>query len=104
MDLCFAVNKVAKCSANPGKVHFEGLVHLLIYISYNNTLGLKYDADMYDALVSELLTQDIIKNENHLMAFYDTIWKDCPDTGRSTGSYIIFIKVCHGKLAHLNKI
>ena len=24
------------------------------------------------------------------MNFSDSIWKDCPDTGRSTGSYIIF--------------
>ena len=24
------------------------------------------------------------------MDFYDSIWQDCPDTGRSTGAYIIF--------------
>ena len=24
------------------------------------------------------------------MAFSDSIWQDCPDTGRSTGAYIIF--------------
>ena len=24
------------------------------------------------------------------MPFYDSIWQDCPDTGRSTGAYIIF--------------
>ena len=30
VDLCFAVHKLAKFSSNPGKVHFEGLVHLLI--------------------------------------------------------------------------
>ena len=24
------------------------------------------------------------------MDFYDSSWKDCPDTGRSTGAYIIF--------------
>ena len=24
------------------------------------------------------------------MAFYDSSWQDCPDTGRSTGAYIIF--------------
>ena len=29
MDLSFAVHKLAKFSANPGKVHFEGLIHLL---------------------------------------------------------------------------
>ena len=44
VDLSFAVHKLAKFSANPGKVHFEGLVHLLRYIRDNNTLGLKYYA------------------------------------------------------------
>ena len=29
VDLSFAVHKLEKFSANPGKVHFEGLVHLL---------------------------------------------------------------------------
>ena len=24
------------------------------------------------------------------MGFSDSSWKDCPDTGRSTGAYIIF--------------
>ena len=31
-----------------------------------------------------------IKTKNHLLAFSDSSWKDCPDTGRSTGAYIIF--------------
>ena len=29
VDLSFTVHKLAKFSANPGKVYFEGLVHLL---------------------------------------------------------------------------
>ena len=32
VNLCFAVHKLEKCSSNPGKVNFEGLVHLLRYI------------------------------------------------------------------------
>ena len=39
VDLSFAVHKLAKFSANPDKVHFEGLVHLLRNIRYNKTLG-----------------------------------------------------------------
>ena len=31
-----------------------------------------------------------LKTKNHLMAFSDFSWQDCPDTGRSTGAYIIF--------------
>ena len=84
------MHKLETFSANPGKVKFERLVHLLIYIRENKTLGLKYYADMNDAPVSDLLRQTSIKTDNHLMAFYDSSWQDCPDTGRSTGAYIIF--------------
>ena len=90
MDLSFAVHKLANFSANPGKVHFEGLVHLLRYIRENKTLGLKYYADLNDAPFTDLLRQDNIKTNNSLMAFYDSSWQDCPCTGRSTGAYIIY--------------
>ena len=40
--LSSAVQKLAKFSANPGKVNYEGLIHLLRYIRDNKTLGLKY--------------------------------------------------------------
>ena len=102
VDLSFAVHKLETCSANPGKVHFEVLVHLLIYIRYNKTPGLKYYADMNYAPVSDLLRQDSIKTENHLMDFSDSSWQDCPDTGRSTGSYIIFYQ--GGTIDHITYV
>ena len=74
MDLRFAVHKLAKFSANPGKVHFEELVHLLRYIRYNKTLGLKYYADLNDAPVTDPLIQDSIKTKNRLMDFSDSSW------------------------------
>ena len=93
MDLSFAVHKLEKFSANPGRVHFEVLVHLLRYIRDNKTLGLKYYADLNDAPVTDILRQSNIKTKNHLMDFYDSSWQYCPDTGRSTGAYIIFYQV-----------
>ena len=75
---------------NMSIVHFEGLVHILRYIRDNKTLGLKYYADMNYAPVSELLRQASIKTKNHLMGFPDFSSQYCTDTGRSTGSYIIF--------------
>ena len=71
VDLSFAVHKLAKYSSNPGRVHFEGLVHLLIYIMDNKTLGLNYYDYMKDAPLSDLLRQTSIKTLNQLMAFYD---------------------------------
>ena len=53
-------------------------------------MGLKYYADKNDAPVTDLLRQASIKTENHLMKFSDSSWYDFPDTGRSTGAYIIF--------------
>ena len=81
-----------KCT-NPSKCTLPGLVHLLGYIRGNKTLGLKYYTDLNDAPVTDLLIQTNIKTKNHLMAFSDSSWQDCPDTGRSTGAYIIF---CQG--------
>ena len=89
MDLSFVVHKLAKFSANPGKVHFEGLVNLLRYIRYNKNLGLKYYADLNDAPATDLSRQANINTKNSLMAFSDSSWQECPDTGRSTGAYII---------------
>ena len=53
-------------------------------------MGLKYYADIKYATLSDLLKQDIIKNENKLISFYDSSWKDFPETVRITGEYIIF--------------
>ena len=61
----FSAHKLAKFSSNPGKVHFEGLLHLLMYIRENNTLGLNYYADMNDAPLSDLLRQASIKTEKN---------------------------------------
>ena len=90
MDFSFVVQKLEMFSSNPGKVHFEGLLHLLRYIRGNNTLGLKYYANMNDAPLSDLLRQGRIDTENQLMAFSDPICQYCPDTGRITGEYFIF--------------
>ena len=49
-------------------------MHLLRYIRDSKTLGLKYYADINDAPLTDLLIQAIIKNDNHLIAFSDSIW------------------------------
>ena len=69
VDISFAVHKLLKFSANPGKVQFLGLIHLLRYIRDNTTLGLKYYTDLNDAPVTDLLRQANTKTKNHLMDF-----------------------------------
>ena len=90
VDLSFELHKLEKFSSNTGKVHFEVLVHLLRCIRENNILVLKYYSDMKDADLSELLRQANIDTNNQLMTFYYSSWKYFPDTGRSTGAYMIF--------------
>ena len=90
VDFSFAVQNLEKFSANPGKVNFEGLVHLSRYIRDNKTLGLKYYADLNGAPVTDILRHANIKTKNHLMDFSDSSWQDFPDTERSKGAYIIF--------------
>ena len=62
---------------------------MLIYIRKSKTLGLKYYADINDAPVTDLLIQENINTKNHLMAFSNSSWQDCPFTGRITRAYII---------------
>ena len=61
MEFSFEGHKLAWFSANPVKYHFEGLVHILIYVVDNKTLGFKYYADINDAPVSDLFIQSSIK-------------------------------------------
>ena len=66
------VHKLEKFSANPDKLHFEGLVHLLRYVRENKTLGLNYYVNINDALLYELLRLASNKTENQLMGFSDS--------------------------------
>ena len=73
MDLCFSVHKLAKFLSNTVKVHFDGLVHLLIYIRDNKNLGLEYYFKIDYAPLSDLLIQAIINAENPFMVLYDSV-------------------------------
>ena len=100
--MSFLVQKLAKFSSNPGKVNLLGLVHLLRYIRENKALVLNYYAGMKDAHLSDLLKQAIIKTENQLMDLSDSSCQDFTDTGRITGSYIIFYQ--YGTIDHVTYV
>ena len=102
VDLSFAVQKLAKISSNPGKINFDGLVHLLRYIRQNKTLGLNYYADLKYSPLSELLRQAIIRTCNQLMAFSNSSWQCFTVTGRRTSSYIIFYQ--GGKIDYVKNV
>ena len=84
--MSFSVNKLAKFSSNPGKLHFEGLVNLMRYISDIKLLSLKHYDDMKYAPLSYLLMQAIIDTDNKFIGFSDFSCQYCSDTGIITGS------------------
>ena len=74
VDFSLTVHKLSRFSTNPGKVHSDGLIHLLVYIRDKKTLVLKYYYDMKDEPLSDLLRQANIKTENQLMFLSDSSW------------------------------
>ena len=89
-DITFAVTKLAKFMRSPGRPHFKALIHLLGYLRDNAEYGLKYYRKIEDSAVHELLCQNDITDKHNMFGMCDSSWQDCVDTGRSTGSYMIF--------------
>ena len=92
-DICYAVNKLAKYSSNPGIKHYRGLLHLIGYVKAHPAKGIQFYRYIKDSPTFKLLQEnDIHISENSVVVFTDSSWNDCVDTGRSTGGYNILIK------------
>ena len=100
-DLSFFVHKLAEFSSNPGKLHFEVLIHLLRYIRNINNLGLNYCADMKDAPLPKLLRKAIINTENQLMSFYDFSSNIFQTLAEVQEHILCFIKVFQWTMEHM---
>ena len=70
--MSFSLHKLELFSSNHGKVHFEGLEHLLRHIRENETFVLKYYTDMKDVPLLDLLRQPSINTDNQLIYFSDS--------------------------------
>ena len=101
VDVSFVVHKLEKFSSNLGKVNYEGLVHMLIYIKKYKTFGLKYYAGMNDAFVSGLLRQTNIKTENQLMKFSNSSCQDCTKLAEVQDYTLSFMKVVQLTISHM---
>ena len=91
--LQFAIRKLAKYMRLPGRTHFRAIQHLLHHIRCNHAFGLTYYSEVLDSPLAKLLfSNNIDPLEYPIFVFADSSWQDCPDTGRSTGGYHIFLQ------------
>ena len=88
-DITFAVTKLAKFMRTPGRNHFKALVHLLHYVNDNSNYGLKFYRKVEDSPIYKILRKVKIDPIHDIFGIHDSSWQDCPDTGRSTGSYLL---------------
>jgi len=88
-DILFAVNKLAKYTRKPGKMHFEVIIHLLRYLRDNTMYGLQYYSDIGESPIYKMLLSQNIQEQHLFFGFTESSWNDDQDTGRSTGCFII---------------
>jgi hypothetical protein len=90
--LQFPIRKLAKFMRMPGKRHFHAVQHLLHHIRCHHLNGITYYSDVLDAPISRLLfDQGVDPYDKPFYVFADSLWQDCPDTGRSTPVGTIFL-------------
>jgi hypothetical protein len=98
-DIAYSVTKLATFVNNPGSKHLYALVWLLQYLRSNSEYGLIYYNDYTKSHVYEIMTKELKKDKQaklfekgipSTITFTDASWQDCPDSSRSTSSYIIF--------------
>ena len=93
--LQYAIHKLAKFTALPGRLHFKALIHLLHHIRTHCTeMGIRFYSPDEQPAIHRLVhsvepTFDFTMNP--VIVFTDSSWQDCPDTSRSTGCYLIYL-------------
>jgi hypothetical protein len=88
-DIIYAINKLAKFSRRPGKVHFEALLHVLRYLRDNCHHGIRFYSNSDDAPIMKMLKMQSLQQHHPFFGFSDSSWNDDVDSGRSTGCFIL---------------
>ena len=90
-DILWATNKLAKSANNPGLKDFEALLHLFGYLRQYPDYAIKFYSDIKQSPVYKICSNHNI-DMTGLIGFSDASWQDCPDTGRSTCGYKVFVQ------------
>ncbi|KAG7340238.1 reverse transcriptase RNA-dependent DNA polymerase [Nitzschia inconspicua] len=95
IKLTFTIRKLAKFMQKPGRRHFEVLKHLLNHIQCHRcSAGIKFYSDIKLSPLYQMMieTGNAEHAEAPLILFTDSSFQDCPDTSKSTGGYLLFMK------------
>jgi hypothetical protein len=90
-DILFIVNKLAKSANNPGMKDFEALMHVFGYLRKYSDRAIKFYADPSESPAHKICARHKIET-THIIGFSDSSWHDCPDSGRSTCGYKVFVQ------------
>ena len=90
-DILWITNKLAKSANNPGKVDFLALMHVFGYLRKHPNYAIKFYKNLIESPVYEICNRHKLPLTN-IVGFSDTSWQDCPDTGRSTCGYKLFVQ------------
>ena len=88
-DICYAVNKLAKFTRHPGRVHFNALIHVLRYLRDNSLLGIRFYSEPAQSPLMSMISMVNPQQSHPLFGFLDSSWNDDMDTGRSTGCFLM---------------
>jgi hypothetical protein len=101
-DIGYAVNQLARFVANPGKRHWDFIIHLLRYLAGTRGLGVFYCGNKLQGLILEdekrngnwqpnCRPQPQLNSEsfnNNVVSFCDADWASDVDTRRSTTGWV----------------
>ena len=90
-DILWITNKLTKSASNPGFKDYKALMHCFRYLRKHTGYAIKFYADETQLPVYKICIQHNIKY-TPIVGFTDSSWNECPDTGRSTCGYEIFIQ------------
>jgi hypothetical protein len=89
VDIVYAVNKLAKFTHKPGRVHFKAMLHLLRYLQDHPNVGIRFYSDYMNAPMTKALIAENALVSHPLFGFSDSSWNDDIEHGHSTGCFII---------------
>ena len=90
-DILWATNKLAKSSTNPGMKDFDTLMHVFGYLRRYPDYAIKFYAHIEESPSAIICKRHNIES-TEILGFSDTSWQDCPDTGKSTCGFKVFVQ------------